>query len=316
MNLVTLESQHLDAAGRLLVASYPHRAHEPAWWQRAAPGEQMQRWAILNHSEPPTDSLMAYAALWRVEARKFRFDVIVARPHRRRGHGNRLFEFVRQEAERSGAATLQARAYAADEESLAFLDRRLFVETMRMRGFVLPLANIDAGALIAAAHACSASEVSIQVASPSQYNDAQFWNKLADLHDAAREGWPDPDPGGSATATDPVMLRRMLMPSDESAIAFLTASKGDQFVGYSLLGRRLDSGEAQFASTAVRPSMRGLKIATALRSRCILMACQAGFPAVRSASGSAALIRINARLGFQETYSEVRLVRQAERSRA
>ena len=38
-----------------------------------------------------------------------------------------------------------------------------------------------------------------------------------------------------------------------------------------------------------------------------------GFPAVRSASGSAALLRINARLGFQETYSEVRLVRQAER---
>jgi GNAT superfamily N-acetyltransferase len=179
-----------------------------------------------------------------------------------------------------------------------------------MRGFVLPLAAVDTESLTAATTSCSASGVSIQTVSPSQYDDARFWNQLADVHDAARDGWPDPDPGGEVTSTDPLSLRRMLMPSDDSAIAFLIASRGDQFVGYSLLSRRRDSGEPQFASTAVRPSMRSQNIATALRARCILLARESGFGAVRSASGNAALIRINARFGFQETYSEVRLVRR------
>ena len=100
------------------------------------------------------------------------------------------------------------------------------------------------------------------------------------------------------------------MPADDSAIAFFIASRGDQFIGYSLLSRRRDSGEAQFASTAVRPVMRGQGIATALRARCILTARDSGFETVRSASGNAALIRINERFGFQDTCSEVRLVRR------
>jgi N-acetylglutamate synthase-like GNAT family acetyltransferase len=271
-----------------------------------APEEQTQRWGI---GDSEVDGLVAYAALWRVEGHKFRFDVMVSPRHLRRGHGNRLFELVSHEAERAGAGTLQARALATDTDSLSFLERRQFVETMRMRGFVLPLARIDVATFTAAAHSCS-PDVSITMVSRTQYNDAEFWERITDLHDAAREGWPDPDPGGPVTSTDPARLRRMLLPSQDSAISFLIASDGGQLVGYSLLSRRLDTGEAQFASTAVRPSVRGRRIATALRARCILSACQAGFATVRSASGSASLIRINARLGFQETYSEVRLVRR------
>ena len=124
--------------------------------------------------------------------------------------------------------------------------------------------------------------------------------------DVRAEGGARADPN----RTDPSRLHRMLLPSQDSAISFLTASESGRLVGYSLLTRRLDTGEAQFASTAVRPSMRGHRIATALRARCILSARHDGFATVRSASGSAALIRINARFGFQETYSEVRLVRR------
>lgn len=303
-----LDPSDLEAAGRLLVDSYPHRAHEPAWWCRPAPQEQMVRWGIFHRSDPPADHLVAYAALWRVDGHKFRFDVIVSPQHRRAGRGNRLFEVMKDGAKTAGAETLQARAYATDFDSLAFLDRRQFAETMRMRGFVLSLAAADIDSLTVAAHSCSASDVSIQVVSPSQYNDETFWNQLADVHDAARDGWPDPDPGGAVTSTDPSSLRRMLMPSDDATIAFLIATRGDQFAGYSLLSGRRDSGEAQFASTAVRPSMRGQRIATALRARCILGAHDSGFEAVRSASGNASLIRINKRFNFQDTYTEVRLV--------
>lgn len=305
-----LDHHDLESAGRLLVESYPHRVHEPAYWLRPSEREHMQRWGIFDYGGWLPDHLVAVAALWRVECQKFRFDVIVSPPHRQRGHGNRLFAVVRDEAENAGAETLQARAYGTAIDSLAFLGRRQFVETMRMRGFVLPLAGLDVGSLTAASTFCRTTDVSIEIVSPSQFHDGWFWEKLAELHDAAREGWPDPDPGGSMTTTDPAVLSAMLMPSKESPIAFLIALRRDEFVGYSLLSRRRDTGEAQFASTAVRPSMRGQKVATALRARCILRARDAGFLAVRSASGNPALIRINERFGFHETYTEVRLVRR------
>jgi N-acetylglutamate synthase-like GNAT family acetyltransferase len=301
-----LDHQDLESAGRLLVESYPHRAHEPAYWQRSPEREHMQRWGIFDHP----DHLVAYAALWRVDGQKFRFDVIVSPPQRRRGHGDRLFELVNHEAENAGAETLQARAYGVATDSLTFLARRQFVETMRMRGFARSLAGIDVSSLTAASRSCLTPDVSIEMASPSQYKNEPLWDKLAELHDAAREGWPDPDPGGPMAATDPAMLWRMLMPSKESVIAFMIASQRDQFVGYSVLSRRRDTGEAQFASTAVRPSMRDRHVATALRARCMIRARDAGFLTVRSASGNPALIRINERFGFHGTYTEVRLVRR------
>jgi len=270
----------------------------------------MQRWGIFDHAGQLPDRLVAYAALWRVEGQRFRFDVIVSPPHRQRGHGNHLFGVVRDQAENAGAETLQARAYGTAMDSLAFLGRRQFAETMRMRGFVLPLAGIDLGSLTAASTSCRTPDVSIETVSPSRFDNEQFWEQLAELHDAAREGWPDPDPGGPRTTTDPAVLCGMLMPSKESPVAFLIASRSGEFVGYSLLSRRRDTGEAQFASTAVRPSMRGRNVATALRARCIIRARDAGFLAVRSASGNPALIRINERFGFHETYTEVRLVRR------
>lgn len=305
-----LAFEDLDAAARLLVEAYPHRADEPVSWQRTAWREQTQQWGLFDRSDRLSDRLVAYAALWRIEGGKFRFDVIVTPRHRRRGYGGSLFEIVFRQAEHRGVDTLQARAYGTAADSLSFLGRRHFTETMRMRGFVLMLAGIDVASLAAACNSCLAPDVSIAIVSPSKYNDAQFWNKLAALHDAAREGWPDPDPGGPTTSTDPESLRRMLLPSFESVIAFQVALCGDELVGYSLLNRRRDSGEAQFASTAVKPSMRGRHVATALRACCILKARESGFAAVRSASGNAALIRINARFGFQETYAEVRLVRR------
>ena len=305
-----LNLDDLEPAGRLLVESYPHRAHEPASWRRPTAREQPQRWGIFDRSDSLSDCLVAYGALWRVENQKFRFDMIVVPRHRRRGHGNRLFDIIFRRAEDRGAETLQARAYATATDSLSFLGSRQFAETMRMRGFVLMLTGIDGASLAAASNSCSVQDVSIQIVSPTKYNDAKFWHKVAEVHDAAREGWPDPDPGGPSASTDPESLRRILIPSAESVIAFEVASQGDEFVGYSLLTRRRDSGEAHFASTAVRPSMRGQNIATALRARCILKAHESGFGAVGSASGNAALIRINERFGFQETYTEVRLVRR------
>jgi GNAT superfamily N-acetyltransferase len=294
----------------LLGEAYPHRAHEPASWQRPAPQEQPRRWGAFHPSSG--DDLVGYAALWRVEEARFRFDVVVSPRHVRHGVGRGLFDVIVHEAQNAGAATLQARAYDTDVASVAFLARRQFLEPMRMRGFVLDLTTIDMGLL--PIDPTASLDVSISAVSPADVADPEFWIRLADLHGAAREGWPDPDPGGPIQPVMPAELRSMLLPSDESPVAFFVASRGNQFVGYSALMRRRAAGEAQFAATAVRPMARGQRLATALRARCLVVAREAGYTTVRSASGSGPLIRINARFGFTETYCELRLVRRLTRT--
>ena len=108
----------------------------------------------------------------------------------------------------------------------------------------------------------------------------------------------------------------MLMPSVGLPAAFAVASCDGRFVGYSLLTRRPTPGEVQFGATAVRPGYRRQGIAMALRIRCLDAARRAGYVIARSASGSDGLIRINAKLGFSETYCEVRLVRDLSATRA
>jgi GNAT superfamily N-acetyltransferase len=217
---------------------------------------------------------------------------------------------VLDEARHIGAATLQARAYDHAAEALAFLARREFVETMRMRWFALDLTTADMPSLVAAARLAAAPGVTIATVPAEQAVDPGFWNQLADLHDAAREGWPDPDPGGPVTPCQPAELRSMLIPSSEPPVAFFVASCRDRFVGYSVVIPRDAAGEAQFALTAVHPGARGQGVATTLRAQCLVVARAAGYTAVRSASGNDTLIRMNARFGFRETYCEVRLVRR------
>jgi ribosomal protein S18 acetylase RimI-like enzyme len=310
----TLGSGDFAAAARLLVEAYPYRAHEPSSWTRPAPHEQPERWGIFcassDQGRSSTAEIVGYAALWIVQQQKFRFDVIVSSGHVRRGLGTQLFEIVLQQAQRRGAATLQARACHDAAHALAFLARREFVETMRMRRFVLQLADVDLRSLVASTDLTNDPDVSIAAVSPEQTADIRLWRRLADLHDAAREGWPDPDPGGPISACEPDAIRSMLIPSPEPPLGFFVASSHNRFVGYSVLVRRRHTGEAQFAATAVRPDARGRGIATALRAHCLLVAQRTGYGTVHSASGSDALIRINRRFGFKETYCEVRLVRR------
>ena len=224
--------------------------------------------------------------------------------------GRRLFDLVLDEARLADAATLQARTCDHCVEAMAFLARREFVETMRMRGFVLDVTTADTRALVATTNQAPPTGVSIAAVTPEQAADSRFWAMLADLQEAAREGWPEPDPGGPVTPVQPTELRSMLMPSGGRPVAFVVASSEDQFVGYSALVRRRGSGEAQFAATAVRPGVRGQGLGTGLRARCLVVAGAAGCTTVRSASGNDALIRMNARFGFKETHCEVRLVRR------
>jgi GNAT superfamily N-acetyltransferase len=60
--------------------------------------------------------------------------------------------------------------------------------------------------------------------------------------------------------------------------------------------------------TAVRPDFRGQGIATALKVRAITDARDRGVTTVRTLTGNPAMLRVNERLGFRTTSTEIRLI--------
>jgi GNAT superfamily N-acetyltransferase len=257
---------------------------------------------------------VTYAAIWNVERHKYRFDLIVDDAWRRRGIGSQSLAMVLTEAQRAGARTLQARAYAECTDAIAFLTRREFVETMRMQGFLLDLLRIDDGALSTQRQRLTSTHIVIVPATISDISDREFWRKIAGLQFATQAGWPDPDPDGIVDVMSETELRRMLIPSGELPLAFFVAERRGEFLGYSVLAVRAHRDrEAQFVATAVRPEARYHGIATALRARCLSVAKAAGVQTIRSTSGHLAILRMNERLGFRPTYCEVRLVRRLDR---
>ena len=188
---------------------------------------------------------------------------------------------------------------------------------MRMRGFVLDLSRVDGGAGSAWVRPITADDIVITSVSISDIRDEQFWRGLCELQAAARDGWPEPDPGGQADPLSERELRTMLLSSDDLPLAFFVARRRAELVGYSVLAaRKQPHGEAQFVATAVRPDSRDQGIATALRARCLAVAKAAGYGTVRSASGHPAIVQSNARFGFEERYCEVRFVRLVNPRRA
>src|SRR5262249_56374644 len=126
------------------------------------------------------------------------------------------------------------------------------------------------------------------------------WALLCDLHNAAREGWPDPDPdpGPPPPSTVEEIRRLLLLRNRHLLEPCLLAVRDGVHVGF-----------AGPLGTAVRPSLRGRGIATALKVRVISDARQRGESIMRSSSGNPAMLKVNQRLGYPLTTTEARLVR-------
>jgi GNAT superfamily N-acetyltransferase len=93
----------------------------------------------------PPEFIIGYGAWWQLRPGKFRIELLVAPPWRRRGAGSGLLGHVAGRARDAGAVTLQARAGSEDAQSLGFLLARGFVETMRMHRQILQVADADLG---------------------------------------------------------------------------------------------------------------------------------------------------------------------------
>ncbi|MFL5537992.1 MAG: GNAT family N-acetyltransferase, partial [Longimicrobiaceae bacterium] len=200
----------------------------------------------------------------------------------------------------AGAATLQARTYASDAESLRFLERRGFAETMRMQGMRLEVREIDAERLAAYERRAAAQGFAITTLADAQRSDVECWRKLWKLYGDAQEGWADPDPRPgprSPMGFDAFLARAAELPPDPEA--FFILMKDGRYAGFTgSLG------------TVVHPEFRGRGLANALKSRSALHARATGVEALETSTGNAAMQRANENVGYRLTYSEVRLVRR------
>jgi GNAT superfamily N-acetyltransferase len=263
----------------------------------------------------------AYLALWRVIDTRFRMDLVVDPAHRRHGVGARLLDFLIERARGAGATSLQARPYADATDAFPMLAGRDFRETMRMVGLLLddvhavdlePFATLD--------EALVARGIRFTTLAEELRTDPFAWEKLRDANQAAEFGWPDPDPLPNGATSPPETVDQFRarsaavgMIEDACFVAVRDDGRGvpGAYAGYSALTATDRAGlQAGSGGTAVRPEVRGLGIATALKARCIRWAREHGVRRLATSSGNPAMIRVNEKLGFRRTYIEVRLVKR------
>jgi len=291
----TVQPHDYAPAIALFVAAHPERERETNSWAKAEQEEAARRWVVADDA---SEEVIGYGAIWRVRPSKFRMDLVIHPSWRRRGIGAQLLKQLVESAHRAGAVTLQARADDDADESLAFLKRCGFTETMRMHRLVLRVAEAELSPFADLEPQLAARGIVMTTLQDEQISDPALWEKLCDLYNAARSGWPDPDPGGLTQSLRVDELRDMFSRSEIIPEAFFIAKQGEVYLGFT-------GG----LGTGVRPGSRNQGIATALKVRAIASARDRGCEMIQTSSGNPAMVRVNEKLGFRRVSTEVRLVK-------
>ena len=269
----------------------------------------LSQWAAVDDA---SQQLVGYAVCWNVVRRKYRMGLMVHADWRKQGLGGDLLGAILTALKSKPGATLQARAWDDQRDSLRFLRRRGFVETHRMVELNLNLSEADLTPLEWLPRGLTALGVQFTTLQREGLNE-QFWRNLTDLQQAAVIGWPDPDPDGAVTTPTEDEVRRMFDSWQTTPDTFFLAKADGVFVGYTALGPDHSAPEAiGTGPTAVRPEYRGRGVATALKVLALTHARQQGWRTAITRSASPAMIRVNEKLGFQRGRAEVRLVRKLE----
>jgi GNAT superfamily N-acetyltransferase len=289
-----LTTEDLQDAAALFAAGYPERAQELERWPFGSPA---WRWVATAAAE-----LVGYAGLWRVDGDRFRMDLVVAAEVRCRGIGDRVLDWLVDAARAAGGATLQARANCDSLPALTFLAHRGFTETMRMHRAVLDVAGFRPPADASEVERrCAAAGIAIAPLCALEREDVRCWERLRDACNAARNGWPDPDPRPEPRVLSMDQVRTWFRQSDAELTheTSFVAVAGDRYIGFvGPLG------------TGVDPEFRNRGVATALKLREIAAAQAQGQTAFHSSSGNPAMLRVFDKLGYTRMTTEIRLVRR------
>jgi len=209
---------------------------------------------------------------------------------RRRGIGTALYEAISGWAAERGLDQLVARVSDDDPESLAFAQKRGFVQVTHEKGLVLSLAEIEPPPV----ELPDGVEIVTWAERPGLERG---------LYEVALEGYPD-IPGQEDDAVEPFegWLEHEMRGSGDRPDATLVALSGDEVIGYAKFS--LTDAQPKTAHhdlTAVKRAWRGRGIAGALKAAQISWAKEHGYEELRTTNEerNEPIRRLNARLGYR-----------------
>lgn len=247
---------------------------------------------------------VAYATLWELRPRRYRFDLAVRPEWQKQGLATQLLSQVMGDAKALGATGLQARVRDDKLEALEFVRRRGFQESHRMGAFRLDFARN--GAFDSPkTFFVQLGNLGIEVTNlaEAREQDTHFLERLHELYLAAREGWPDPDPDPTGAVPLPLEQLKRWLAGLRQPETFLIARHDQRYVAFtSFFG----------IGTAVHPEYRRKGIATLLKAGSIADAHCRGLRGQTTSTASPAMQAVLAKLGYRRLWSEIRLLRAME----
>jgi len=286
-------------------ANYPEYRKDPdhpAWFpaqQLGAPRESSSRYLVVDTQQ---DQRLAYAALWELRPRRYRFDLAVRPEWQRQGIGAQLLRQVMDDAQAFGATGLQARVRDDKPVALEFIRRYGFHESHRMGAYRLDFNQASGSDFQAAFPKLHDRGIDVTTLAAVREQDDDYLERFHELYAAAREGWPDPDPI-PAPITPPVPEVKRWLDEAQRPEMFFIAKHGQRCIAFTGL----------FAiGTAVHPDHRRRGIATLLKAGSIADAQRRGFQGQTTSTASPAMQTVFERLGYRRIWSEIRLIREME----
>jgi GNAT superfamily N-acetyltransferase len=225
--------------------------------------------------------------------------VTVLPEQRRRGAGSALYDAVSEWTRGRGLAALEAVVADDDPESVAFAERRGFVEDRREPGVALDLTTVDP-----------------PVAEPPPAVEIVTWAERPELargiYDVAAEASRD-IPGSEDEEVEPFeqWLAHDMQGAGDKPEATFVAVAGDEVIGYAKFS--LTDGQPTTAFhdlTAVKRTWRGRGVARALKATQIAWAKRNGYHELRTRNEqrNAPIRHLNAEFGYRPTVGRIYLL--------
>jgi GNAT superfamily N-acetyltransferase len=279
---------------------YREEPRHPAWFparQLGAPREWSSRYVAV---ESGNDQRVAYATLWELRPRRYRFDLAVRPEWQGQAIGTQLLARVMGDAKDLGATGLQARVRDDKHRALEFISRRGFHESHRMGAYRLNFAEVDVSDLQKAFKRLGDRGIEVTNLATVREQEADYLERFYGLYSAAREGWPDPDPDPTGLNLIGIDQLRRWLDNAELPEALFIAKHAQRYIAFTSV---FDIG------TAVHPEYRRKGIATLLKAGSIADAQRRGFHGQTTSTASPGMQKVLTTLGYLPLWSEIRLIR-------
>ena len=231
--------------------------------------------------------------------RKFQFHISVDPEFYGQGIGRQLYDLLLGEVQRFDPLSVDEWSRTDMACRVGFLERRGFVEDMRMWTSALDLAAFEPAAF--AEHVASVEQQGIQLKSWAElgFDDPQVRRRCYELYLAVREDVPLPPSDKRVETSFEQWWEHHNRPNIWPP-GYFVAVDGEQYVGTSQLWLSPDRQELRTGTTGVRRDYRRRGIALALKVRSLEFARAQGYrrAVTENETNNVGMIGINDRLGF------------------